>query len=46
MVLCENVVFAISETNILDKSKILLEGFSIGKKVAYKISGQYHPQIT
>ena len=33
--------FTISGTNILKKSKILLKGFSMGKKVAYKIPEQY-----
>ena len=33
--------FTISESNIRKKSKISLKGCSMGKKVAYKISGQY-----
>ena len=33
--------FTISESNIRKKSKISLKGCSMGKKVAYTISGQY-----
>ena len=41
MFLGENAFFTISESKIRKKSKIVLKGFSIGYKVAYKISGQY-----
>ena len=34
----KNVFFTISETDIRKKSKFLLKGFCMDKKVAYKIS--------
>ena len=37
----KNTFFIISESKICKKSEILPGGYSIGQKVAYKISGQY-----
>ena len=48
LIFCENLCFwvknsffTVSESRTRKKSKILLKGYSIGYKVAYKISGQY-----